>query len=116
MEQIRMDIPRTTNGVLVRYKRSRGYRKTCEYYQDKIVEGWEFCSNYFPHPKAKKLELPALKERIDGLMKKGLEIFVGEIAFSSDGRIVNNGKVIFTRKNTEENTGEKVFKMHLSLN
>lgn len=103
MRQIRLDRAHpkpkqyeTTNGVLVRYKASLGYRKTIEHYADKIREGWGFEGNWFPHPRAKKLRLDPLDKRVEDLSKTR-EVYVGDIAFAPDGSIMEGRRVILTR-------------------
>lgn len=91
----------TTNGFLVRYKASLGYKRTLEHYTDKFKEGWEFAGNWLPHPRARELQLNSLDARVQDLSKTH-EVYVGEIAFLPDGTTREDGRTLFTKPKVVE--------------
>jgi len=74
------------------YQDSVGYRKLLEQYADVVAQGYKFETN------ASK---ESLGELARGLRERGLEVEVGQVTFSPDGRENPAAGVIFTKPKQE---------------
>ena len=79
-----------------KYRQSQGYQRLLEHYKDLIKQGWIFETNCTPN--YRELGLSSATQRVKELREKGLEACAKRPTFSSDGRVMIGGKVIFVRR------------------